>query len=446
MIALTISGKTEYLDEDKRDDAMQRYWQAKQSGDQTANLVKVEKMPLVLVKPDDDDDPEDPPPAATPSGVISPIAQARITQQETWLMKAGFSLPPPLFAPGTRVVELGDENFRIERQRVDKMPLFSLAMDRICDQIRHEARSDIEVGLRQCLMTDTGTLTVHGQELAIETGAFQQLAVLGGFGKGLAYLRELCEPELRAFNVNRQLEKTRNRKIVLRTRENIQGGRQVFAVVTPTYAVVDSDAVLANVHAALRDAHTEMRYDGMGVYATALWMPDEVVDLAAGDVFKVGVRVETDDTGRGRIRISGVAFRNLCLNLIIIGEGEVETVSAVHKGDPSRILSLVRDGVNKARDKISSFLEAWGYARTVKVDPMETFEQWVEEKKLQVRGDRDRDALVEILLSSWKKEPGDTLADCVNAVSRAAHETPTWGLDVREEFERQAAKLVLVPR
>lgn len=57
-----------------------------------------------------------------------------------------------------------------------------------------------------------------------------------------------------------------------------------------------------------------MLYDGTGGRATALWMPDQVVDLVAGDLFKVGVRIQTDDTGRGRIRVAGVVWRNRCLN------------------------------------------------------------------------------------------------------------------------------------
>jgi len=178
-------------------------------------------------------------------------------------------------------------------------------------------------------------------------------------------------------------------------------------------------------------------------------MPDQVQDLAAGDIFKTGVRIETDDTGRGRIRVTGVAFRNMCLNLIIIEEGEVETVNLVHRGDPDRILEVVRGGVAQARAKVSAFLEAWGYARTVKVDVEEVLKQLVLERKIQVKGVRsaeERDAVVEVLLTAWRAEPGNTLADAANAVSRAAHEHPLWDVAVREELERQAARLVLVPR
>lgn len=48
------------------------------------------------------------------------------------------------------------------------------------------------------------------------------------------------------------------------------------------------------------------------------------------------------------------------------------------------------------------------------------------------------------LRAAWSKEPGETLADCVHAVSRAAHETVISADDVQRELERQAARLVYV--
>jgi hypothetical protein len=178
-------------------------------------------------------------------------------------------------------------------------------------------------------------------------------------------------------------------------------------------------------------------------------LPDTGQNLAAGDIFKTGVRIETDDTGRGRIRATGVVFRNMCLYLIIIEEGEVETVNLVHPGDPDRILEIVKGGVAQARAKVANFLEAWGYARTVKIDVSETLKECVLDRKIQVRGVRsaeERDAVVEVLLTPWRAEPDDSLAGAVNAVSRAAHEHPLWDVAVREEWERQAARLVLVPK
>lgn len=144
--------------------------------------------------------------------------------------------------------------------------------------------------------------------------------------------------------------------------------------------------------------------------------------------------------------MTAVVLRNRRVNLMILAEGEVETVSLVHRGDAERILATVRDGVEDARGRIGAFLAAWGHARTVRVNPMATFKQWVEEKAVHVPGVRDGRVVLDQLLAAWAKEPGETLADCVNAVARAAHEAPAWGYDLQEQLERQAARLVYVGR
>ena len=294
--------------------------------------------------------------------------------------------------------------------------------------------------LRDVRMSDQGALLVKGEPHALAEDAFHQLMSLMGLGNGARYLAN-CPTDLRATNVNRQAGLQRNRTLRLRTRQDGEG-RAVFATVTPSYASVDTDKVLAAVTPDLTDSHVELLYDGSGARATGLFMPDRIVDLAAGDVFKVGVRVTTDDTGRGRIRVEAVAFRNRCLNLIVIGEGTVETVSAVHKGDPARILDTVKMGVLAARGKVGDFLAAWGHARQTTIDVAATIKAWVDDKKLGTISPRDRDKAVEQLLTSWRVEPGDTLADAVNAVTRSAHESPLWTRDFRAELEQRAARLV----
>ena len=451
MLKLTINGTTELLPETDSDDALRRYWEAKTDGDTTAELVRVEDKP-----PPAPDPPVSPPPTPEPitaapnapatavPGQVSDLAAARVATQEAWLTEAGFSVRPPLFTPGTRVVELGDENFRLERERVEEMPSFDEAARGVVSVIREEDRQDIEVRLKDLTLTTSGSLVLDttGDEYGMEPHAFHQLAGLGGFSAGARYLREQCNSELRSANVNWQLMHGNNRSLVLRTRLGAGGRRHVFAAVTPSYTAIDTDTVLEAVRPALADAHTELVYDGEGVQATALWMPDEVVDLAAGDIFKVGVRLDTNDIGKGRIVISGVVFRNLCLNLIIIGESQATTISQVHRGDPTVIIEALHTGVEEAREKVGNFLEAWGKARTLKLDPAKTIQKWVEGKQLKVKGERDKERLTRIFLSHWAKEPGDTLADVVNAVTRAAHEHTEWPMTVREILERQAAELV----
>ena len=81
MLALTIAGRTTYLDDKQSDDALRRYWQAKSGGDRTANLERVEAAPPVQ------------------AGAISSRAQQRVSLHEDWLEESGFAVKPPLYAP-----------------------------------------------------------------------------------------------------------------------------------------------------------------------------------------------------------------------------------------------------------------------------------------------------------------------------------------------------------
>jgi len=459
LLALTRNDTTEYFPDSDQERVMKLYWKARQEGDGTAALKKVPDPPpddeppppgvgMALAAPDDRPRAAALPSAPAPStqpGQISEVAQERIALQEEWLGKAGFSLAPPLYAPGTRVIALGDNNFRTERTRVERLPLFQTAADSTVQTIAREDRADLALRLGEVEMDDSGRLRVGDESFGLTLPAFRQFATLAGFGAGVRYLSELCDAQLRGDNVSWQLRNRskRDKEVVLRTRVTEGRHRQVFATVTPSYAAVDSDEVLRAAGADLTDARTELVYDGTGVRATAIFMPDQVIDLAVGDVFKAGVRIETDDTGRGRIRVMAVVWRNRCLNLLIVGEGTVETMSQVHRGDPGRILSAVHDGVTLAREKVGEFLEAWGHARQVHLpEPKEELASWVDKGRIELPLREDPKRIVDALFAAYDEEPGETVADLVNAVSRAAHQTPRWGMDVRESLERQAAELV----
>lgn len=435
MLALTIQGTTSYFDESKQDEAMRRYWTARSTGDESAQLVRVDRIPESADRPG----------ATTAPCSVSQVARDRIRNQEDLARSAGFALADPIYAPGTRVLEAGDERFRLERQRIENLPRFDDAARAVIERVRAENREDIPLHNHEFRMSDSGTILTANAELALERPAFSQLATMMGFGSGARYLATRS-PDQRAMNVNRELKRA-DREVVLRTRLQ-NDTRRVYAVVTPTYAPVDVDTVLETTinTGALNGANAEIAYDGDGVKATAIWAPDEIVDLAAGDVFKAGVRISTDDTGRGRIRISGVLWRNLCLNLIIIDEAESVTLSAVHRGDPRRVLDKIGDGIREAKSRVSDFLSAWGKARETELDARALLRSWVEKRRLKLpsRSQEERDRSVEALLNQWQMEPSDTLAGAVNAVTRSAHADP-WPMDIREHLERRAAELVLLP-
>ena len=379
--------------------------------------------------------------------VFSPLAAQRIADQERIARAAGFVLPAPVFAPGTRVVSVGEDNFAAERAAVASLPTFDSARRALDARIIGEDREDIVATAGDMYMDAAGRLVVNNVAHKLQRDAFAALAVRSGFGCGVQYLTQRCDAARRADNVNADLASADPKLgFKLRTRRTPDGDRSIYAVLSPQYAAVDAPAVLAAAAAAVGDARAEIVYDGASTRATCLWMPDTVIDLAAGDIFKAGIRISTDDTGRGRIRVEAVLFRNLCLNLIIIGEASKTTLDQVHRGDCGDITERIRAAAAAATAAIDPFLDMWGEARRTKVaDPVAALHDLVC-GVLAPPTKGQREGALAALKAAFAVEPGNSVADLVNAVTRAAHESVDLEADYRDFLERRAASLVLVPR
>lgn len=385
---------------------------------------------------------------------ISTLALSRIERHEDMARAQGFAMKAPVYAAGTRVIPLGDDNFRAERGRVDDLPSFGDASRIIANAVRAEQRRDVDVRVSSLALRATdGALDTEEGPMRLGSDAFAQLCGRIGIASGTRYLRDLCDRDMRAHNVNAQIGmRAMDQDARLRTRRGSDGGREAFAVVSQSYAAFDIDRVLDIAAPVLDDAKGEIVYDAetTRLSALALWMPDHVLDLAAGDIFKGGVRVRTADDGGGALVVEAVLWRNLCLNLIIIDEATSETTRARHIGDPNAIRDALREGVTLARAKIADFLSEWGHARTLAFENVE--DEIVAVAKacagdVVPRGlaDIQKGVLVPALMRAHRAEPGNTRADVANALTRAAHEgSAAWvpTSDVGAAMERAASRYV----
>jgi len=157
--------------------------------------------------------------------------------------------------------------------------------------------------------------------------------------------------------------------MVLRTRLAPDGSRAVFAVVSDRYASVDVGQIAAMVRDAMpEDARATVAYDGrraqIDVEFHSTVQPEEYV---AGEFFRSGIRISTDDTGGGSLKGSAFVVQNLCLNLIVLDRAEKPLFTARHLGDRRRVLSKLREGLRAGLDSMRHFLDAWGYARNTSI-------------------------------------------------------------------------------
>lgn len=152
--------------------------------------------------------------------------------------------------------------------------------------------------------------------------------------------------------------------MVLRTRLDGGGRRAVFAAVSERYAACDVNLLADACGKAALQSGGEIRadvfYDRRKCSISLLAHSDVKPETCGvGETFQVGVRLQTDDTGKGGIRVAVLAFRNRCRNYYIIDEAVIRLASLRHIGDPTRLAAEVADRLGVAFAKISHFTRAW---------------------------------------------------------------------------------------
>jgi hypothetical protein len=162
-----------------------------------------------------------------------------------------------------------------------------------------------------------------------------------------------------------QAELPEAKGIVLRTREVPESGREVYAAVSGGYAAFDADKVARALNLAMPDgAKMRVEYDGFRSRFDVLFHSTVApADFVAGEFFRAGITIRTDDTGGGSLRGQTFVEQNLCLNLIIIDKAVQPLFVLRHLGSVEKLAEKFREGLGAAQDTLAHFLTAWGFAR-----------------------------------------------------------------------------------
>lgn len=410
---------------------------------------------------------------------ISGTGKLRAMVDEAEAVASGFTLAKPLYSIGTKVIDVGVQNFRRSREEFEAKPKVIEACDAFLARIEQEKRRDSIVRMNEICMLPNGRLTKiqddrvkNGSVVLASAKTLGQLMAKSALeSTGVGYL-ESCPTLLRAHNVNHWMSVTDpGREIKLRMRKIVNEGivtddSEVYAVVSPSYATFDADKIASIVKSVCpEDARAEVLYDGYRTRINVTFHSDiKPEDCVTGELFKAGIIVKTSDTGDGSIQVSAFVERNLCLNLIVIDQAVQNVVRRRHKGDQDIIAEIVENGIQSAYGKIEGFVKKWGFANKedlltntidleIKNDAMSPkhsltselfmaglFNGMIERELVTVKGKRD-DA-IDNLVSAWNKEPMLTRAGAINAVTRYAHEVEQnspWDEDVLQE---EAGKLL----
>lgn len=391
-------------------------------------------------------------PAAPPPirGVtVDAEGKARAESDESLARELGFAPKDPVYAIGTMVNSTGVDNFRRSRTDFDKLPTVEQAMRKLAGKVRAEAREDWEVHTGDLSMDPTGKLSIAKQPVDISIEGFKRLASLVTPG-GAAYLAA-CPPDLRAEHFNHWLAKD-DAVRVLRVRHLGTGDARkpvIYSAVSTRYKPFDADQLAeATIKAAPPDAKCDVEYKDARVKASILWHtnvnPSEAV---AGEFFKAGVVLRSADDGSHSVKIDAELWRNLCLNLIILDCAKQSTMRKRHLISEEAMAQALAVGFDKALEKVGGFAERWDGARLdnlverFSLEPEVLFERLVRNRVVTVPGVKPEDT-IERLHRAWLMEPGYSKADFVNAITRAAHESPWERYSATEELEEQAGQLL----
>lgn len=394
------------------------------------------------------------------------IGAARSATDKAAAIAAGFAPADPIFERGTRVIQLGVENAKRSRVEHDAKPTVRECCDALVARVAAEKRTDRVVGVAELGMNKLGQLTRGGNAVSIGEDAF--LSMMSRLDvRGARYLASLTDVERRALNVTADLAeyvakdaeavkadpngKRQPAKLNLRLRKT-GAGPECFAVTTEKYTAFDVDKIAQAIAlAAPAEARGTVVYDGAKAkFEVMFHSTTQPQNYVAGEYFRAGVHISTDDTGKGGIKVRAMICQNLCLNLIILDEATVKIASLWHLGSVEKLAAKFRAAFAQALESISHFLNQWGVAtqeNLVATTQAQLVAEGETQYDLSVEGvmrgvfngliedgdlglpKRNRLDVVEGLMTMWQADDssarstfGASRAAAVNAVTRWAHE------------------------
>jgi len=372
--------------------------------------------------------------------------------------RAGFGLPEPVYALGSPVNATGHDNARRGRLEWAAKPQVPAAMDDLIARIDGEKRKDITVPIRDLSLNgDTGRLQRVGNGklgLLVDKLAWSQLLALTPYAPSYAagYLADL-DPSWRAEEWARIAKRAAtlgdpDASVVLRVRcpEGDTQRATVYATVSEAYTVFgvkEGAAVIRRM--ALRgqlpgDLRCDVAYRGGSATISLEGFSDvRPENYVAGEIFKAGMSVQLTDDKTGKDLAFANLVRNLCLNLIILGEASQTLFAISHRASAQEMEAALVNGLRRGDDLIGGFLRQWDTARVDALDviaaarALTAAEDGAKKSAalVAVPGVAP-ETLLEWIVEGYKMEPEANRAGLVNAISRAP-QIGTWADPIAAE-------------
>lgn len=304
----------------------------------------------------------------------------------------------------------------------------SILMDEL--EYRASRQSDVDTAVKN-LRWDEGmdTLEGHGfQARNITEHAFSQLC--SRLSLPANYIRSV-DPDLRAQCVNRAIAKHGGELKIRMQADAVRG------IVGPRYAPVGHIDVLRRV--------LNSNPNAMGRYMlTDTTLDLQVISLRentdpghAGSVIRTGLHVRNSEVGVNSLSLSGLLFRTICLNGLILQGGTGE-YRRRHVGDSGDIINTMSSHISSTMDAAEKFGGGFRNARGIIV-PREKTGPAIDALAKTYELGKDE---VTAIKSAFQEEYGETLYDVLNAFTRAGTHNKTLGQESRVRLQAIGGRIL----
>ena len=367
----------------------------------------------------------------------------------------GFAASQSMIGSGNYILNSDQKSLlRKEIENFNALPEAAELASSLADRIEAEERDSTTINIRDINVDDDMSITFGEVEHKVTQDAFK--ALLRGIApKGAYSYLTGVDTDLRAHNTRALLQQ--DKRVKVRTMNGFNGDRVVFGVVPEKYPDVYANDVLRTIARETPEgAKGTYTYDANTTQLSFRELLRQEINPSnykwgGDDTFQVGRGWSLRDDGSTSIAMNLLMFRQLCANMqLLSADSYLKRVR--HRGDETSVIGRVGDLFLKTGGFVEHFSKSWSVARAINWNEEPTLDKaiaaygfLINSKKITPIGDKDVFAMT--LAAAWLEEPGSTIADIVNGITRYARtgsvsNTSKFALD---KLELQASDVMTLP-
>ena len=415
-------------------------------------------------------------------GKVSDAAATRIAAQHVAIKSVGLAVGELWFPPGTPLYQDSKSTAARMVREADNLPKASTALPALVARVASENRRDVLISdVTQVRMDPTGAFILPGEATPVRPTKRGIQSIQADLGISVvdslqAARNRFADPapaisgiaaawNAWADNVQAERSDTDKPKSRLARVRNVDGSPVLYALVSDGYAnEIHTGDVALHVYEMLTslniDPATALQYSGDKIQIDLVFpTPVDPGELHVGDCWKIQIRVRSDDTGQGSLRVSTGLFFARCRNFSV-SITEQSEMNKRHTGDSAMLARLLREAIGSAHTKVQPLIAAWNAsvgdnlldslpasspARNLTLE--EALPGWTRAMlatpEMVAVLPRKNGETARLVADAWKKDTGPgslhdgkaTRAGLVNAFTRYAHESAEpWAQDAVERI------------